>query len=1464
MEEQKRTTRESVGLIWWVVGLGVFVAVVFSGLIIWEQGRQRDLVVERALLSSQNLALALEEHTRTIIQASDAAVLETVEYVEEALANGVVDSREFYEELRPVIDRFPQISGLVYVDENGMLVSDNQGPEPPRLDLSDRHYFIAARDNPRSGLTISTPFVTRRLGNHVIALSRPVLKPDGSFGGVAFAAVDTDYFQKFHESLNIGKNSVIALFNMDGMMLMRAPYTEAVGQSFSEDMVFQEIAAGKSAGVHFNPHHRDNFARYVAFRKMPDRPLIVTIGIEMNEVLAPYTMTRWTAVFYVATLIFVLVQLTAIIVGQIRRREKASRQISAILDNVNQGVMLFDANQRLISFNRQYVEMVDFPPGILREGQTYESILRAVAALGEYGDKDVEDVLRDRLDGARQGLERHSIHRGRRGRVHQIYRKPMDDGGFIVTFTDITDSVRIHEESEKKSQLMQLILDSMHQAIRVYDKDFKLVLTNRRSVETFGYPEEFTRIGSLHSDSVRIAAELGEYGPGDLAGIIEEHTTYGHKLMQRGSIARTPSGRYVKKHREPLPGGGFVAAYSDVTDLVNAESELARKTTLLRSTLENMGDGLSVYDENLRLINFNQPWIDMWGLPPNIAREGMAFEEMIRFNLERGEYGEVGDPQAYIQGRIDDLRFGRANFYEHRRPDGRILLIRRHYAPNGTIIINHTDITRLKEVEQEAANKSLLLGAVLENMTHGISVYDKDLKLIAYNRNYIELQGYKPEDIRLGMSYQDVLRLAGTRGTLRPQDLDALIEKRVLEIKQNHYRSNEYLAASGRYISLRVSSMPDGGYISTFSDVTDVKNAELALRANEARYRALVMSAAQMIWVADKDGAVTDMGPGWMAYTGQSEAEVRGDGWMKALHPDDAAYVRRIWSLSIETKKPYNTEYRVRGQDASYRTFAVRGVPVRNDDGSVREWVGVCDDVTERRLVERESARKSAQLEAITEHMAQGIAVYDGDLRLAAYNQRYIDLLQFPPGFIHLGMKFEDILRHHAVSGAFGPNSEEQVQQRIDSAKRGEAFRTEYTFASGITLLVNRAAMPGGGLINTFTDMTERKLAELAVRESEERLRAILDNVADAIVTTNQEGVIQSFNPAAERIFGYMASEVVGKPIRLLIPDSYGSPQTALDGLPSLSPREMMGRRADGDQFPMDIAVTSVEMPGRWLQIAIIRDISEQKALQAQLFQASKLATVGEMAAGMAHEMNQPLNVMRMAADNALIRMERGIAGEDYLKQNLNLIAQQSERLGKLILHMRVFSRLDKEGFERFDPRTSVSAAIELLSRQIALANIRLSVSLQDDSAMVMGRPSQLEQVLINLLSNAKDAIMAQAMEQAAAGQQDDKLKNAPIGSITVSVGNAKDGLRIVVRDSGGGIPEDVIARIFDPFFTTKEVGMGTGLGLSVSYGIITTMGGTITARNAKGGAEFVVVLPPADAQSDAGETLAEPTGNGI
>ncbi|MBO6784318.1 MAG: ATP-binding protein, partial [Alphaproteobacteria bacterium] len=258
------------------------------------------------------------------------------------------------------------------------------------------------------------------------------------------------------------------------------------------------------------------------------------------------------------------------------------------------------------------------------------------------------------------------------------------------------------------------------------------------------------------------------------------------------------------------------------------------------------------------------------------------------------------------------------------------------------------------------------------------------------------------------------------------------------------------------------------------------------------------------------------------------------------------------------------------------------------------------------------------------------------------------------------------------------------------------------------------------------------------------------------------------------------------------------------------------------------------------LHIALVRDIRDQKSLQSQLIQASKLATVGEMAAGIAHELNQPLNIMRMAADNVLIRMEAGSADLDYARDNLSLISEQAGRMGKIILHMRVFSRQDTSDFIRFDPVRAVRNACELMRRQLQLESIEMRIENGADDAVVLGSESQLEQVVINMITNARDAIL----ETSGAKREGD-----PRGTIDVRVkADRESGLfQVTIEDTGGGMPEDVLSKVFDPFFTTKEVGVGTGLGLSVSYGIISSMSGSIIAENMEAGCRMTVELPLAD-----------------
>jgi signal transduction histidine kinase len=234
------------------------------------------------------------------------------------------------------------------------------------------------------------------------------------------------------------------------------------------------------------------------------------------------------------------------------------------------------------------------------------------------------------------------------------------------------------------------------------------------------------------------------------------------------------------------------------------------------------------------------------------------------------------------------------------------------------------------------------------------------------------------------------------------------------------------------------------------------------------------------------------------------------------------------------------------------------------------------------------------------------------------------------------------------------------------------------------------------------------------------------------------------------------------------------------------------------------------------------------KEATAQIIQSSKLATLGEMATSVAHELNQPLNVIRLASGNVRRKLSKGTADPEYLNDKLGRIEAQTARAAAIIDHMRMFGREANENPEPIDPRNVVTNALDLMGEQLRLAEIEIVTELAEDCPSILGHAIQLEQVILNLLANARD-VMAES---------DGEMK------VTLRVFEDDKGVHIATEDTGGGIPEDVLPRIFEPFYTTKEMGKGTGLGLSVSYGIVRDMNGTIVAKNIDGGARFTVTLP--------------------
>jgi PAS domain S-box-containing protein len=375
------------------------------------------------------------------------------------------------------------------------------------------------------------------------------------------------------------------------------------------------------------------------------------------------------------------------------------------------------------------------------------------------------------------------------------------------------------------------------------------------------------------------------------------------------------------------------------------------------------------------------------------------------------------------------------------------------------------------------------------------------------------------------------------------------------------------------------------------------------------------------------------------------------------------------------------------------------------------------------------------------------------------------------------------------------------------------------------------------GIVHARLDAEAKKQ-----RDSGARFKALMDSAFDAIIIIDAQGTVMEFNEAAERIFGYQRQQTLGIDLaNLIIPyryhDAHGQ---GLKMFLKTGKGPLVGRRVeiealhhDGHEFPVEVAIEKYEVVTDTREkgaafVGFIRNISERKKAAASLIQSSKLATVGEMATSVAHELNQPLNVIRMAAGNSRRKMSEGIVDAEYLSAKLLRIEEQTERAATIIDHMRMFGREATELPESVDPRAVVVNALDLVSEQLRLAGIEVVTLLPEDCAYVLGHAIQMEQVILNLLTNALDVI----------DESEDQAK------ITLRVFEGDKVVHITVQDTGGGITSDVLDRIFEPFYTTKEMGKGTGLGLSVSYGIVRDMKGTIIAENVDDGARFTITLP--------------------
>lgn len=439
----------------------------------------------------------------------------------------------------------------------------------------------------------------------------------------------------------------------------------------------------------------------------------------------------------------------------------------------------------------------------------------------------------------------------------------------------------------------------------------------------------------------------------------------------------------------------------------------------------------------------------------------------------------------------------------------------------------------------------------------------------------------------------------------------------------------------------------------------------------------------------------------------------------------------------------------------------------------------------------------------------------------------------YPAEEVRAGKPEDDLAR----AARLGRLEEEGWRLRKD----GSEFLASVTITA---LRDSQGALRGFGKV--IRDITDERAAEEAVTKREDHLRSILDTVPDAMIVINQAGIMSSFSAAAERLFGYAASEAIGRNVSLLMPepdrgrhDSYISRYLTTGERRVVGvTRLVTGQRRNGETFPMELAVGETVSGGERIFTGFVRDLSERRQaeiqiqqLQSELIHVSRLSAMGTMASTLAHELNQPL-----AAIANYLEAARDLLGEDepdrdaLLHEALDEAARQSLRAGQIVRRLRDFVARGEVG-KRVESLSSIIGEAQALGLVGAHEKgIRTSVSLDPAADHVLVDRVQIQQVLVNLIRNAVEA-----------------MQDCPVRELEIrSALESPTMVRLSVADSGKGLPEGIASRLFEAFATTKQQGMG--LGLSICRTIIEAHGGRIAARpGERGGTVFDFTLMRAE-----------------
>ena len=703
----------------------------------------------------------------------------------------------------------------------------------------------------------------------------------------------------------------------------------------------------------------------------------------------------------------------------------------------------------------------------------------------------------------------------------------------------------------------------------------------------------------------------------------------------------------------------------------------------------------------------------------------------------------------------------------------------------------------------------------------------------------------KPDQLK---ALQALSRNVVAQLDLRKQARDLAMEvaerKRSEIVRQEQFK---LLTASQKEAG-RLLDLGEKSRRALLSVLEDEKRTTENLRTSEELFRQLAENIREVFWMVEPaKKKILYVSPAYEAIWGRTCQSLYDSPatWLESIHPNDQERVLTAAGTKQEAGT-YDEEYRIIQPNGAVRWIHDCAYPVRNAQGDVYRIVGVAEDVTERKRADEELTSKTAILEAQLDSSIDGILVVDNEAKVVFQNKRYTEIYKVPPELVGNNEGFK--LRRWSSSRAKNP---EEALARIEYlfSHPEETGRSELELLDGTVLDSYSAPIRDHdgkihGRIYMFRDITERKRTQEELKSKTAFLESQVEATLDGILVVNSEAKVILKNKRLAEIFK-IPDEIMNDEddakmrswvrSRMQDPEEFSRKVNELYSNPDQISRDEL-TLIDGtilDRYSAPVRDADETIYGR---IWAFRDITERRRLETQFLQSQKMEGIGQLAGGVAHDFNNILAIIQM--QTSLLKNSHGISAEQ--SEFADEISSTVQRAASLTRQLLLFSRREVFQPRNLDFSEAVTNTTKML-RRIVGETIQIEIKLASQPMLVLADAGMIDQVLMNLTVNARDAMPnGGRLTIETSGVEFDEA-NIPKGS------HARAGsfVRLSVTDTGTGIPAEVLPRIFEPFYTTKEMGKGTGLGLATVFGITQQHQGWIDVDTKVGrGTTFRIYLP--------------------